>query len=299
MCVCGFAYVVIVYVHLWAMLTPITTSFFPCSSFHLICSDVMDFRPPRSPLITVPLDAYSAMINPVFFGVDRIRNIAHAVKGAVERSRIAAECDCIAASGKSKPLLHPSHSHHHHHHHHHTTATNTTTTGQSVPNNTHGSNESNEEQSGSSSISSSFPAGSSGPTHHSRVSNLSIDIPSSTRASSGSSGTGVIPPHDNAPGLSGPATSPSSSVLCSSPQQRAVLFVGNHAILGLELPPVVWSIYRETGMFLRGLAHTGHFHFPGWGRMVRWVGGVPGTRDMCATLMEQGYVHLQCNVLCF
>lgn len=107
-------------------------------------------------------------------------------------------------------------------------------------------------------------------------------------------------PSDSVPSLT-PATtnsSPSSFTPCvprlpsstsSLLPRRPILFVGNHAMLGMDLPPLVWTMCRLIGLYPRGLAHSGHFDFPIWGRTLRWMGGVLGSRDVCAYLMREGH----------
>lgn len=69
-----------------------------------------------------------------------------------------------------------------------------------------------------------------------------------------------------------------------------MLFVGNHTIFGmLDSPLMQLGIYKETGVFPRALGDRVHFYVPGWrDRLQRW-GGVEGTPENCARLMENGW----------
>lgn len=70
---------------------------------------------------------------------------------------------------------------------------------------------------------------------------------------------------------------------------RPALFVGNHAIFGMiDSPLFVYELYRLTGVYPRSLGDFAHFNIPGWGRMLRGYGAVPGTPENCARLMEAG-----------
>lgn len=71
--------------------------------------------------------------------------------------------------------------------------------------------------------------------------------------------------------------------------RRPALFVGNHAIFGMvDSPLFVYELYSRTGVYPRSLGDHGHFDIPGWGRMLRDYGAVPGTPENCARLMEAG-----------
>ncbi|NNM52446.1 MAG: acyltransferase family protein [Pseudomonadales bacterium] len=70
---------------------------------------------------------------------------------------------------------------------------------------------------------------------------------------------------------------------------RPALFVGNHTLMGfLDAPLMLTEIYAQTGRYLRGLGDHIHFRIPGWRDMLRRFGAVPGTRDDCHQLMQQG-----------
>lgn len=82
-----------------------------------------------------------------------------------------------------------------------------------------------------------------------------------------------------------------SPVCVNTGKKRSLMFVGNHACIGVDMAPMQWNIMNKTDMFMRGIAHRGHFNFPLWSHSIRWVGGVPGTREICAELMTKGYVE--------
>lgn len=67
------------------------------------------------------------------------------------------------------------------------------------------------------------------------------------------------------------------------------LFVGNHTLFGmLDTPLLLAQVYEETGLYLRALADKFHFQIPVWGDILMRLGGVEGTRENCAALMDAG-----------
>ncbi|CAB9529344.1 Acyltransferase [Seminavis robusta] len=69
------------------------------------------------------------------------------------------------------------------------------------------------------------------------------------------------------------------------PHDKPGFYVMNHALYGLEMAPFVATVYNQTNVFLRGLSD--HFHFGQLhGEMIRFFGGVDGTRDNVDCLME-------------
>lgn len=69
---------------------------------------------------------------------------------------------------------------------------------------------------------------------------------------------------------------------------RPALFVGNHAIFGaIDAPLFVYELYRRKGIFPRSLGDHFHFGIPVWGSTLERYGAVPGTPDICRTLMQQ------------
>lgn len=69
---------------------------------------------------------------------------------------------------------------------------------------------------------------------------------------------------------------------------RPALYVGNHTLLGYDVPPMVLGVYLEHGIWLRGVADRVHFRVPFWGRGVRRFGGFNGTRASVSALMQAG-----------
>jgi len=73
------------------------------------------------------------------------------------------------------------------------------------------------------------------------------------------------------------------------PDQRPLLFVGNHTIGGfLDVPLLFRALWEEKGIFLNALGDRAHFKVPGWGAMLARFGVVEGNRDNCAALFASG-----------
>jgi len=69
--------------------------------------------------------------------------------------------------------------------------------------------------------------------------------------------------------------------------ERPALFVANHTIHGvLDIPLYAIELYRQKGIFLRGLADHFHYMVPGWRDFLSWLGAVRGTTENCEKLME-------------
>jgi len=72
------------------------------------------------------------------------------------------------------------------------------------------------------------------------------------------------------------------------------LLVGNHSLYGgIDCPLSLGILYIETGIFPRGMGDHLHFSIPRWRDLCLRLGSVPGTRENCASLMEDG----QCIVV--
>ena len=70
---------------------------------------------------------------------------------------------------------------------------------------------------------------------------------------------------------------------------KPALWVGNHTLYGLlDVPLMSEHLYREHGVFLRGLGDRGHFAVPGWSKLLVSAGMVLGTPENCAALMQTG-----------
>jgi 1-acyl-sn-glycerol-3-phosphate acyltransferase len=73
------------------------------------------------------------------------------------------------------------------------------------------------------------------------------------------------------------------------PDSGPCLFVGNHTIFGLlDLPLLVAHVYRENGLFLRGLAEKAHYKIPVWRDFLTRFGAVDGSRENARALLRDG-----------
>ena len=65
------------------------------------------------------------------------------------------------------------------------------------------------------------------------------------------------------------------------------LFVANHTLWGVDMGPLINSVYQQTSgnVYLRGLADHAHFGLP-HGEVLRYFGAVDGTRSNVDTLMK-------------
>ena len=77
------------------------------------------------------------------------------------------------------------------------------------------------------------------------------------------------------------------------PEDRPLLFVGNHTIYGLfDSALLIDRIYRDKGILLRGMGDHVHFQIPLWRDFLARFGVVHGTRENCDALMRQGQAVL-------
>jgi hypothetical protein len=73
------------------------------------------------------------------------------------------------------------------------------------------------------------------------------------------------------------------------PREGPVLLTGNHSIYGLvDIPMLGLEVFEKTGRAVRGLADHNHFALPVWRDLLRRIGAVRGTRDVCSRLFEAG-----------
>jgi 1-acyl-sn-glycerol-3-phosphate acyltransferase len=73
------------------------------------------------------------------------------------------------------------------------------------------------------------------------------------------------------------------------PREGPVLLIGNHTIYGMvDIPMLGLEIYEKTGRTVRGLADHNHFALPIWRDLLRQIGAVRGTREVCGRLLESG-----------
>ncbi len=71
--------------------------------------------------------------------------------------------------------------------------------------------------------------------------------------------------------------------------RQPALYVSNHTIYGgLDSPLVYEKLYKDKNIVLRSLGDHFHFDVPVWRDILTQGGGVPGTRENCARLMEAG-----------
>lgn len=71
------------------------------------------------------------------------------------------------------------------------------------------------------------------------------------------------------------------------PDDRPLLFVGNHTTYGiLDAPLLFLELYETRGIFLRSLGDRIHFNVPFWGKQLEKYGVIVGSRDHCAALFE-------------
>jgi 1-acyl-sn-glycerol-3-phosphate acyltransferase len=70
-------------------------------------------------------------------------------------------------------------------------------------------------------------------------------------------------------------------------QKRPALYVGNHTLLGHDVPPLILNLYAQKHIFLRGVGDRVHFRVPFWRSLVKQYGAFEGTRDAIHLLMEK------------
>eukprot|EP00434_Breviolum_minutum_P008923 symbB.v1.2.007862.t5/scaffold448.1/size203282/14 len=71
-------------------------------------------------------------------------------------------------------------------------------------------------------------------------------------------------------------------------EKRRLLFVGNHAILGIDVPLLLYCLYDGFDIWPRPLGEHAWFSVPVIGELMYSIGAVDGTRRNCDLLMEQG-----------
>ncbi|MCB9639999.1 MAG: acyltransferase family protein [Myxococcales bacterium] len=82
---------------------------------------------------------------------------------------------------------------------------------------------------------------------------------------------------------------PSFSGWENIPEDRPLLFVGNHTLFGILDAPFLWvGLFREKGIVLRGLGDKLHFQIPGWRELMNRYGIVLAEPAQCSRLMEKG-----------
>jgi 1-acyl-sn-glycerol-3-phosphate acyltransferase len=68
-----------------------------------------------------------------------------------------------------------------------------------------------------------------------------------------------------------------------------LMFVGNHTMMALDLPVLLFGLLQERGLFVRTMGDHFHFHIPGWKRILMKMGVVDGTREICRALLEDNH----------
>ncbi len=78
------------------------------------------------------------------------------------------------------------------------------------------------------------------------------------------------------------------------PDERPLMFVGNHALYAfIDTPLLFDGLYREKGIYLRGLGDEVLFRFPGWRDLLGHYGIVESNRQNCERLL----LERQCLLL--
>jgi 1-acyl-sn-glycerol-3-phosphate acyltransferase len=73
------------------------------------------------------------------------------------------------------------------------------------------------------------------------------------------------------------------------PEERPLLFVGNHTLYGMiDSPHLFMELWRERKIFLRTLGDHAHWSVPGWRDLLMRCGAVDGTPENCAEVFRQG-----------
>lgn len=73
------------------------------------------------------------------------------------------------------------------------------------------------------------------------------------------------------------------------PEDKPVMFVGNHTLMGLLDSTVMWfQLYQQKGIFTHTLADHIHTKIPVWNKLIKTYGAVEGTRENCSELMRAG-----------
>lgn len=84
-------------------------------------------------------------------------------------------------------------------------------------------------------------------------------------------------------------TAPHWSGVESIPDERPLLFVGNHTLYAFYDAPVMCAgLYEKIGIIMRPLVDRVHFNVPIWREFIQNFGFVNGTRAHCSALMKAG-----------
>jgi 1-acyl-sn-glycerol-3-phosphate acyltransferase len=84
-------------------------------------------------------------------------------------------------------------------------------------------------------------------------------------------------------------TAPYFAGLDEIPDDRPLLFVGNHTLFGmLDVPLMLIALYEERGILVHPLGDHLHFGLPVWRDLVTQFGVIEGTRENCREAMQEG-----------
>jgi 1-acyl-sn-glycerol-3-phosphate acyltransferase len=84
-------------------------------------------------------------------------------------------------------------------------------------------------------------------------------------------------------------TSPVFVGLDHVPEDRPVMFVANHTLMGmLDVPLLMSGLWEQKKICLHSLGDRLHFQLPGWRDIVQSFGVIEGTRENCRQAMEEG-----------
>lgn len=73
------------------------------------------------------------------------------------------------------------------------------------------------------------------------------------------------------------------------PDDRPLLFVGNHTLYGvIDTPHLLLALHARAGLRVRSLGDHAHFVLPGWRELVQRFGGIDGTPEACAAAFAAG-----------
>lgn len=73
--------------------------------------------------------------------------------------------------------------------------------------------------------------------------------------------------------------------------RQRILFIGNHALYAIEIPLLLYKLYKDKNIYLRIAADYYHKYFPHW-RLVKYFGAFDASRDCCSKLMEADMTFL-------
>lgn len=73
------------------------------------------------------------------------------------------------------------------------------------------------------------------------------------------------------------------------PDDRPLLFIGNHTMYGvIDVPQLYFGLYRHKGIVLRSTAEKAHYAIPGWRELVSRFGAINGSRENVEAELRAG-----------